>query len=68
MTGDEIRQFQDYFNMADELDGDSTLKSGDIECRIYDNAISCADTFGLPWPPELAQAENFAFDHPEVRS
>ena len=65
----ETNHFQAYFNVADELsDLNTKLEHLDAlyvrEARL---AVKEQAKHGvnLPWPPDLATAEEFLLDHPE---
>jgi hypothetical protein len=49
--------FEDYFNIADEIDGGEPLEDLDEVCVA--RAKRAADHFGLSWPPYLPEAEEF---------
>ena len=55
--------FWNYFNAADELDGGLTLE--ELDRRFVRSARDAAAALGLPWPPYLAAAEDYALDNPE---
>lgn len=61
--------FQAYFNVADELHGAEfvapPLTLDDIDRQWVKAATRAAVANGLPWPPALAEAEEFALNHPE---
>lgn len=52
--------FADYFSVADELDGGLTLD--DLDAEFVDEARYAATSLRLPWPPDLATAEEYALD------
>lgn len=60
-TAAEAWRLTSYFDVADELDGGLTL--GDLEARFVAEARDAAITFGFPWPPHLASAEEYMNDH-----
>lgn len=53
--------FWSYFNVADELDGGLTLE--DLDRQAIAEARTASERHGLPWPPDLAEAEVFLQDH-----
>lgn len=68
-TEDTLREFWSYFNVADELwvtDPDFKLTLDDLLSTFVEEAKRASETFGLPWPPYLPAAEDFALDHKEV--
>lgn len=75
------RRFWRYFNVADEIyeglirippmdqtisDFDSPLTLADLDAEYVAEARRAADELGLPWPPYLPEAEEFALNHREV--
>lgn len=60
-----VDAFSAYFDVADELDGGLTL--ADLDRDFVADANSAATRLGLPWPPNLADAEEHALRHPEHR-
>jgi len=60
LVADPHPLFQDYFNLADELD-DPRSKIDDFDKAFVKRAEKGADMFDLPWPPRLAAAEEFLF-------
>ena len=52
--------FEMYFSVADELDGGLTLD--DLDHQFVSEAKTAADEGGLPWPPDLAFAEETMLD------
>lgn len=61
-TPDTARAFYAYFDVADET-SDPDVTIGDLACWMIDDARNAADEFGLPWPPNMTDAENFALDN-----
>lgn len=59
-----VWEFTEYFNVADELWGELTLD--DLARDSIDAARRAADRLGLPWPPYLPAAEEYALDHQEL--
>lgn len=55
--------FAAYFNIADEL-SDPSMGLTDLEAEWVGQAQRAAIALGLPWPPDLATAEEYALDHP----
>lgn len=58
-----MNPFFTYFNIADELDGGLTLD--DLHSTLVDEARTFANSEALPWPPDLATAEEYLNDHRE---
>ena len=50
--------FEQYFGVADELEGGLTLD--DLDPAFIDEAREAADIFDLSWPPWMPEAEEFA--------
>ena len=59
--------FWTYFNVADEL-SDPITTLDDLDKRFVKQARTAATALGLSWPPHLAEAEEFALNHPEFVS
>jgi len=74
--------FTAYFDVADEIadslelglpqtqptHSGAALTLADLDSFFTDQARDAADELHLPWPPVLAVAEEYALEHPEVRS
>lgn len=63
------QDFASYFNVADELSdfGGEPLTLDDLDADFVAEAKRSADELGLPWPPDLATAEEYALDNPDIR-
>lgn len=58
--------FFTYFNVADEIwprRNGPGLTLADIEAVAITEARAAAAQLDLPWPPDLAVAEEYALDH-----
>jgi hypothetical protein len=62
MTSQDIHNFRTYFNIADEL-SDGEYKVEDLDLTARREARFAATDFGLSWPPDLAEAEEFYAAH-----
>lgn len=60
--------FWAYFNVADETYGDDGLTLEDLDRKMVEKARYVSQITTLPWPPYLPEAEEYALDHPELRS
>ena len=66
-----MTDFMMYFNVADEIwpmPGamfQATLN--DIDGHAIKRSYAASEALGLPWPPYLPAAEEYALDHPEAR-
>lgn len=54
------REFEAYFGLADEIDGGLTLDDLDEGAQLL--AKEAAAALYLPWPPQLAEAEEAWLD------
>jgi hypothetical protein len=65
----QVEAFRVYFDIADELAapggpvGDGPLSLDDLDAVYTDIARQAAADLGLPWPPDLASAEEYALTH-----
>lgn len=64
-TREEARTFMVYLNVADELwpTNTSKLTLDDIDRASVREAKLIAFTLGLPWPPDMAEAEEYVLTH-----
>lgn len=61
--------FAAYFNVADEVyawGDEQPLTVDDLDPATVAEAGRVARDLGLPWPPYLPAAEEYALDHPEL--
>ncbi len=56
-----MNTFFTYFNIADELDGGLTLE--ELAPELVAEAIAVSADLDLPWPPDLAHAEDYLNSH-----
>lgn len=54
-------EFFTYFNIADELDGGLTLE--ELSPELVAEALVVSADLDLPWPPDLAHAEDYISAH-----
>lgn len=73
-TAEDRWDFASYFDCADETYESQgfgahrfTLTLDDLDATFVAEARRSADRWGLPWPPHLPDAEEFALAHPEIR-